>query len=54
MTFCKLALTDGFPGKSTRRKMIPVFGGAGFKVMLTFSPECSPIPLQEIEELIVF
>ena len=33
---------------SVRRNTIPVSGGAGRKVILTFRPECSPTPRQPI------
>lgn len=36
------------PIRIGRRKIIPVWGGAGSRVIETLSPECKPVPQQLI------
>src|SRR5687768_4636076 len=43
----------GQPGRSDRKKRMPVFAGAGRKVILDLLPVWSPIPSRETSEPIV-
>ena len=54
ITFSTTALTSGLPGISTRRKMIPVFSGAGRILKFARAPVCSAIPVIELAVLTVF
>jgi UDP-3-O-[3-hydroxymyristoyl] N-acetylglucosamine deacetylase len=42
------ARTSGAPSRSVRRKTMPLFTGAGPRVMRTFSPVCRPTPVARI------
>ena len=54
ITFSTTALTSGLPGMSTRRKMIPVFSGAGRILKFARAPVCSAIPVIELAAFTVF
>src|SRR5438445_399380 len=43
-TFSTRASISGLPSRSTRRKRMPVFGGAGRNVIVTGLPLCNPTP----------
>src|SRR3989442_8853665 len=44
LTFSMRASISGLPSRSTRRKRIPVLGGAGRKLIPTLLPLCKPTP----------